>query len=368
MGEIAHQQHHHQLHPARLVGEIQHRQGRPQQRHQAGEQRLAEYHLQACLVAAEIARHDLRIRQRLQLAQPQILRRQAEVAHPQIIQRHRHLPRREGDLRFLRHRRGGQHPARTVRVGAPIAAVFQRPAIMAKRPGHRCGIDLRQMAFAVQLVDGHIVQLQRRAIFDLGPQQAVGQGDPVIAAALAAVQANAFAAQLLGDLHVNGGRPQPGIHAKQHHAHHHTCQQRGHQAEYRRAAAVPDQQPLARLGEGALAPHHAQEGGKGQKGRQQIGQPQRRQLRDASDHRQRTAAEQRDLRPQIDGQGNGDQGRRHHHGVAQIGTRHIARVQPPGRQIDGACAAFAHARASCGRTKSLCRHTIRAKVPAAIAP
>ena len=96
---------------------------------------------------------------------------------------------------------------RSAESGAPVTAAGQVPKIVAHGLGDGGGIHFRQMAFAIQPVDGGVVQFQRRPIFDFRPQQPVGQGNPVHAAALAAVQAKAFPPQPFVDLHVNGGGP-----------------------------------------------------------------------------------------------------------------------------------------------------------------
>ena len=127
---------------------------------------------------------------------------------PQGIETQRYRALFEGNFHFPVRLAGGQDIAAIFEIGAPVTALFQQPLIVPENAGSRRGIDLGQMAFAVQLVDGDIVQADRRAIFDLRPHHPIGERDPVIAAAEAAVQADAFAAQHFGHLQMNGGRAQ----------------------------------------------------------------------------------------------------------------------------------------------------------------
>ncbi len=232
------------------------------------------------------------------------------------------------------------------------------------------------MAVAVQLVDGDVAQAHRRAIFDLRAHHAVRQGDPLVGAALAAVQADAFAAQHLGHLDMDGGGPQHAVQDKERNAHQHTYQYRRHQAQQGRTAAVPDQQPFAGFGEGAFAPYHTQKSGEWEQRRQQVGKPQHRKPADMPEQQRAaargTGAKQCHLGPQIDGQRNGHQRAGHHQDVAQIEAERVARMHAQRRQIDRAAAArlegkAGHERPSCGRTNRSCPHTtsVRTSQPTA---
>ena len=269
----------------------------------------------------------------------------------------------KGVCALLLRRRGGQHIAVIGRSRHARLAVFQQPAIRGQRARQRRGIDFGQdgrrypscrWSHCAASRAGHI-RSRRAAIrparrssdcrrFGCGPG--------------GCLRGPAF-----GDLHMDGGGPAARHPART------TPRPSPHPPAKPGIRQNSGERPLFQISRRsrdsvkALSLHTTpRKVAKGIKGGSRSGSRSTASRAMPKTTCSGSPLNKRHLRPQIDGQRDGHQRRRHHHGVAQIGAQHIARVKPQRRQIDGAGAArAAHERANCGRTKSLWRHTIRVK-------